>query len=69
MEMERSLTDNQYSDFNYPVLFMLGGRDRMTRPQLSHDFCKVKRFKDLSIKEIPEGYHNMFNDDERSEIV
>ena len=48
---------------------MLGSKDRMTRPQLSHVFCKSKEFKDLTIKEIPEGYHNMFNDDEREEIA
>ena len=48
---------------------MLGQKDRMTRAQLSHKFCKSKTFKDLTIKEIPEGYHSMFIDEERFEIA
>ena len=69
MVMEKSLADKRYKNFNYPALFMLGSKDRMTRPQLCHAFCKSKQFKDITIKELPEGYHNMFNDEEREEVA
>lgn len=48
---------------------MLGSKDRMTPPRHAHRFCKSKRFIDLTVKEVPEGYHEMFNDEECSEIA
>ena len=36
MEMEKSLADKKYKKFDYPALFMLGLKDKMTRAALCH---------------------------------
>lgn len=62
-------TKQKFSNFNYPVLIMHGGADKLTNIKGSKGLYASAKSADKTFKEWEGAYHEIFNETNKSEVI